>query len=284
MDGVIDRTSSPHKIYQPSGGLGLPDLVEVWRFRDMLIALAERDVKLRYRQTLIGVAWVVLQPMFNGAIFAFVFGMIAHLPSDGVPYFLFAYAGQLGWTAFNATLSRVSNSLLGNAMLVTRTNFPRIILPLSATSSVAIDFLVALAVLLVLMTMRGLTPWIGLVLLPVWAVLIIALAFGIGLFAAALSVRFRDVQNFVPVATSILQYASPVAYSLSALDQLPATFRRFYMLNPLVGPLEAIRWSLFGTNPFPWGAVAYSTGVTLVVLVAGAIIFRKMERTFADVI
>jgi lipopolysaccharide transport system permease protein len=278
MPAINDR---PAVTIRPSSGWAALDLRELWRFRDLLTTLAMRDVKLRYRQTALGAVWVVLQPLLAAGIFSFVFGSVAKLPSDGVPYFLFAYAGLLGWNAFNSTLAKASTSLVQNAQLISKVYFPRLALPLSTVFSSLIDFGVAAIMLFVMMTCCHVAPNLGLILLPIWLLLVLLLAVGSGLFAAALMVRYRDVQYVMPVVTQFVMYASPVAYAIS---RVPEKYLPLYYLNPLTGLLEAFRWSLLGTGTLHPGIVAYSAVVAVGLFCAGALAFKRMERQFADVI
>jgi lipopolysaccharide transport system permease protein len=282
----------PHLIIRPSSGWQSLDLHRLWQYGDLLMTLAQRDVKLRYRQTALGVIWVILQPLLAAGIFSFVFGAIAGLPSEGVPYIVYSYAGLLCWNAFNSTLSKTSSVLVQNAHLVSKVYFPRLILPLSTLLSTLVDFGVALGMMAVLMAVYGVALGWGLLLLPVWLLLTLLLSVGIGFFLSALMVSYRDVQYVVPVLTQLLFYASPVVYSIgSALGRLSdntglvSNFGMwFFTLNPLSGLLEAFRWSLLGRGQMPWGAVGYSAAFSLLVFVGGAFAFKKMERKFADVI
>lgn len=274
-------TVKPYMVIRPISGWQAINLWEIWRFRDLFVALAERDVKLRYRQTALGVIWVVIQPLIAAGIFSFVFGKVAKLPSDGVPYLLFSYAGLLGWNAFSNTVTKISSSLIQNQALIAKTFFPRLILPLSMVFSTLIDFAVALAMMGVLMVIYHVAPTPGLLLLPVWLLLTLMLAVGIGLYASAVAVTYRDVLHVVPVATQMLMYASPIAYSLSAV---PARWHTLYLLNPLSGLMEGFRWSLLGTGRLPWAFAAYAAVVASTALVLGALAFQKMERRFADVV
>jgi lipopolysaccharide transport system permease protein len=272
------------KIRAPRGWAPL-NLRDVWQFRDLLMALAGRDVKLRYKQTALGVLWVILQPLMAAGVFSFVFGRIAQLPSDGLPYFIFSYAGLLGWNLFNSTLTKTSGCLLGNSQLVSKIYFPRLVLPLSAVPSALIDFGVALGMMAVLMLSYHVHPNFGILLLPLWMVLLLMLSLGVGLSTAALMVSYRDVGYILPVLTQILMYASPIAYGLTyALKRIPPHFRALYLLNPLAAPLEAFRASLLGTAwpPLPW--LFYSAGASLGIFLLGAYSFKLMERKFADVI
>lgn len=272
----------PHLVLEPRSGWAALNLLEVWQYRDLLFTLAGRDVKLRYKQTALGIVWVILQPLMAAAIFAFVFGRVAKLPSDGLPYFVFAYAGLLGWNAFNSTLTKASACIVENSQLVSKVYFPRLILPLSTVLSTLIDFAVALALMVVLMIYHHLAPGWGLLLLPVWLALLIALSIGLGLFAAALMVPYRDLRYVIPVLMQFLLYASPVAYTASALHD--KHLRLFFFLNPITGLLEAFRWSLLGRGGLYWSWIGYSIAMTIVVFGFGAIAFKRMERKFADVI
>ena len=281
MNDGIPLEPKPYLLIEPRAGWQALSVKELWQYRDLLMTLAWRDVKLRYRQTALGVIWVVLQPLIAAGLFSFVFGKVAKLPSDGLPYFLFAYAGLLGWSAFSSTLTKSSGCLLQNAQLVSKVYFPRLVLPLSTVFSSLIDFGVALIMLAVMMLVMGLHPGIGVLLLPVWLALILLLSVGLGLFASALTVTYRDVQYVLPVLTQFLMYASPVAYALSAV---PLHLRWLYHLNTLSTLLEGFRWSLLGVGHLETGAITYSALVSVGIFIWGAFAFKKMERNFADVI
>ena len=276
------NSSKPTLSIVPTSGWQAINLPELWQFRDLLTTLAQRDVKLRYRQTSLGVLWVILQPLLAAGIFSFVFGKVAKLPApDGIPYLVFSYAGLLAWNAFSSTLTKTSRCLLQNANLVSKVYFPRLALPLSTVFSTLIDFGVAFVVMIILMLVNHIAPTLGILLLPVWLLLIVLLALGVGLYASALMVSYRDIQYVLPVVTQFLLYASPVAYAASLV---PSKYRLIFEINPLTGLLEAFRWSLLGVGHFPLAAVTYSAIITVVVFVAGAFSFKAMERKFADVI
>ena len=284
MPHPLDDTMPPNPflLIQPTSGWQAINLRELWQFRDLLTSLAQRDVKLRYRQTALGVVWVILQPLIAAGIFSFVFGKVAKLPPpQGIPYLVFSYAGLLAWNAFSSTLTKSSACLLQNSNLVSKVYFPRLALPLSTVFSTLIDFGVALGMMVVLMVIFHVVPGLALLLLPVWLFLLILLAVGVGLYTSALMVSYRDVQYVLPVVTQFLLYASPVAYTAS---RVPAKYRIFFEINPLTGLLEAFRWSLLGTVHPAWGAVAYSVAAAGIVFILGAFSFKKMERKFADVI
>ncbi|HTW94783.1 MAG TPA: ABC transporter permease [Tepidisphaeraceae bacterium] len=285
--GIEPGSALPRAVLriEASSGWSAVNVREIWQFRDLLLSLAGRDLKLRYKQTALGVIWVVLQPLLAAGVFSFVFGTVAGLPSDGKPYFLFSYAGLLGWNLFANTLSKCSTCLVGNSQLISKVFFPRLVLPLSTVPSVLIDFVVALGMMIVLMLIYRIAPTPALLLLPVWMAALLMLALGIGLCAASLTVSYRDVQYILPVVIQILLYASPVAYKLSyALKKLKPAARPFYLLNPLCAPLEAFRWSfLRGDRPAMW-PLGYSIGAAIVTFIVGAYAFKRMERKFADVI
>lgn len=271
----------PRVRIRPSRGWPTISLSELWEFRDLLIVLGGRDIKLRYKQTALGVAWVIFQPLLAAGIFSVVFGAIANLPSDGTPYFVFSYAGLLAWNTFSSTLTKASGSMLGNSHLISKVYFPRIILPLSTAFSTFIDFGIAVILMAVLMAIHQIGPHAGLILLPIWLLLLMVMAFGLGTFAGALAVSYRDVQHILPVLIPFLMYASPVAYAVSVV---PERFRALYWLNPLTGLLEGFRWSLLGRGALQFRYVAYSATVSVGLCIAGVAFFQAMERRFADVI
>lgn len=258
------------------------DWEELWRYRDLWLTLALRDVKLRYRQTALGVIWVLLLPLLASGVFTLVFGVVAGLPSEGSPYFLFVFAGYLGWTAFQTTLTRCSISLTGNTVLVTRVYFPRIVLPASSVLGSMLDFVVGATLLLVTLLVRGeFPPLSSLAMVPVLLVLIQCLALGLGLFTAALTVRYRDVQYVLPLLIQLLLYSSPVAYGIGAV---PEHIRRFYMLNPVAPLLDALRTGLLGRGHFHWHALGVSAAMSIAMLVFGTLFFLYKDREYADVI
>jgi lipopolysaccharide transport system permease protein len=258
------------------------DLGELWRYRDLWLTLALRDVKLRYRQTALGVAWVVLLPLLASGIFTVVFGMIAKLPSDGSPYFLFVFAGYLGWNAFQNTLQRCGISLIGNTALVTKVYFPRIILPAASVLASLLDFAVGVVGLLLVLLVRGDLPSVeSLALVPLLMLLVQLLALGLGFVSAALTVRFRDVQYVLPYLIQLLLYASPVAYGVSAV---PQAVRRLYLLNPVAPLLDGLRAALLGRGEVHWSAIGGSALVSVTMFVAGTMFFLYQDRQYADVI
>lgn len=282
------RTRKPEVSIRPQKGWSGLGLAQLWQYRELLMTFGGRDVKLRYRQTVLGVIWVVAQPLLAAGIFSIIFGKIAKMPTDNVPPFLFVFAGMLGWNLFSSTLLKASNSLLANSGLVSKVFFPRLLLPISTTLSSLIDFGVALMMMAVLMVIYHVTPGVALILLPLWLFLLLMIAIGISFITSALTVSYRDVGYILPVFVNLLMYASPVAYSLSgALKRLNlgnGRFDIFFALNPLSGLLEAMRWSLLNTTPPNPGYLIYSAVFAVVSFVGGAFIFKRMERRFADVI
>lgn len=268
------------RIRPPSGWAALK-LHEIWQFRDLLFTLAGRDLRLRYKQTLLGIVWVVVQPLLAAAIFAFVFGRVANLPSEGVPAFPYAFTGLLAFRLFGTTLTRAGGCLVENSHLISKIFFPRLVLPLSTVPSALVDFGVSAGVLAVILARYGLSPDSALLLLPLWMAMLLALALGIGLIASSLAVTYRDVMHILPFVSQLLLFASPVAYSIAAV---PQEARDLYTLNPLVAPLVAFRWSLLGTMPPDWTNLAYSASVCIAILLCGVVIFKRLERTFADVV
>ena len=278
----MSDTIRTHTTIRPGSGWAALNLQELWQYRDLIATLAGRDIKLRYRQTALGAIWVILQPLMGAAIFSFVFGRVAHLKSDGnTSYFLFAYAGLLGWNLFSNALTRVNGSLVGNAQLVSKVYFPRLALPIASVFSTIIDFGVALSLLVVLLPLNHVPLTWHLLTLPLWLLLILLLAVGIGLFAAALMVSYRDIAYVVPVLIQFLQFGSPVAYATSTLN--PA-LQRWYLLNPVATLMEGLRWSLLGQATLTSAGCACTIILSLTAFVGGAFAFRRMERRFADVI
>jgi lipopolysaccharide transport system permease protein len=273
----VNGRALPMTRIRPVSGLQAGDLAQVWQFRDLLLAFAARDLKLRYRQTALGIAWVVLQPLIAAGIFSFVFGKIAKLDIS----FLSTYTGLLAWNAFSSTLTKASGCLVQNSGLISKVFFPRLVLPLSTLLATLVDFLVGLAVLAVLMVFYKTPPSFAILLMPLWLALILMLATGCGLYASALMVSYRDVQHMLPVIIPFLLYASPVAYPVS---QVPLRYRDWYDLNPLSGLLDAFRWSLLGGGMPEWRAAGWGAAAALAALAGGIYAFKKMERSFADVI
>ncbi|GAA1919576.1 ABC transporter permease [Microbacterium aoyamense] len=268
-------------IVTPPNRLNFPKWRELWAGREIIYRFGQRDILLRYRQTAVGVAWVFVQPLVSAGIFAIVFGGIAQLPSGGVPYFVFSFAGLLGWNLFNNVVSRTSPSLLANQSILSKVKFPRILAPISSLASVVLDFLVALALFFVIIAVMGINPGWGVFALPFWILMTLLLGGGIGLAAAAGVVKYRDVNYFLPWIMQVLMYGSPVAYSLEAV---PQQFLWLFNLNPITWLLEGYRWSLLGQAAPDWWQVIALIIVSIGVAFAGLAIFQRMERSFIDIV
>jgi lipopolysaccharide transport system permease protein len=268
-------------VIRPRRGWLALELGTLWKFRDLFLAFGWRDIQLRYRQTFLGVSWVVLQPLLGAAIFALVFGMIAKLPSHGTPYFIISYSGLLGWTLFSSGLTRASACLVASAELIRKVYFPRLLLPLGVVPCVLLDFAVAAALMIGFMLYYHIAPGWGLLLFPLAAIVLLGMAMGFGIIAASLAVRYRDIQYIVPLFVQLAMYASPVGYSAAAV---PAVIKPYYDINPLVAPIEIMRWSLIGVGQVDIGGLLYASGVAIAALLIGMIVFRSTERKFADVI
>jgi lipopolysaccharide transport system permease protein len=270
----------PLRTLRPTSGWVALDVGELVEFKDLLMELARRDVKLRYRQTFLGVAWVLLQPLVAAGMLAFAFGIVAGLRPEGTSSFLFTFAGLLVWNMFSWTLSRTSLSMVGNAYLVSKVYFPRLILPLSGTLASLLDLGISLLVLLFGLAVLGIWPGWPLLFLPVWIVLVLCFGLGAGLIAAALTVEYRDIQHILPIVIPFLLYASPVAYEVA---HIPEAYRTvFYLVNPLAGLIGAFRWSTLGRPMPPPMLLGWSAAVAIGLFLIGAAVFRRTERKFAD--
>jgi lipopolysaccharide transport system permease protein len=268
----------PRTLIEPSSGAGA--WLELWRFRDLFLILAERDIRLRYRQTLLGIAWVVLQPLVSALIFAVIFGLFAKLPSDGAPYLLFVFAGMLPWNLFAGGVQRGGNSLIGAASLITKIYLPRAIIPIASVSAVLLDFAVAGAVMAILLVAYGVSPTWTILALPALVVLTLMLSVGISLLFSALAVYYRDFSYALPFIIQVWLYGSPVVYASSLV---PERYQVLYGLNPMVGVIDGFRWALLG-GPMPTTALVESVVVTVLLLLCGAAVFKRIERNFADAI
>jgi lipopolysaccharide transport system permease protein len=279
---VTHASIRPHSLrIEPTRGWVALRLREVVAYRELLFFLVWRDLKVRYKQTILGVAWAVLQPLLTMLVFALFFGRLARVPSDGVPYSLFAYTALIPWTFFATGLTTASNSLVGSANLITKVYFPRLTIPLATVLAGLVDFALAFPVLFGLMWWYGLAPTGNVIWLPAFIALAFVTALGVGLWLSALNVEFRDVRHVVPFLTQLWMFATPIAYPSSLL---PEQWRAVYALNPMVGVVEGFRWALLGTTTRPGPMILVSAAVALALLVGGAFFFRRMERTFADVV
>ncbi len=279
--GTTQTIRRPTVVIEPTRGWAAIDFRELWTYRDLLMILAARDVKLRYKQTALGVAWVVIQPLIAALIFTVMFGRFAKLPSNGQPYIVFVFAAVALWNYFAAVLQRAGNSLITDSRLITKVYFPRLAIPLGSTFSALIDLAVALAVLAVLMGIYGISPTWRILTLPLWIVLAAAIATGVSLWLSALNVRYRDFVHAMPFLLQVWMLASPVAYGAAIV---PERWRLLYGLNPAVAFLEGARWAVLGASSITPGIVLVAVAFAIVVFVGGAFFFRRVERSFADTV
>lgn len=273
---------TPLLILRPSKGWVSLKLRELWRFRELLYFLVWRDIKVRYKQTVIGAAWAIIQPFTTMIVFSLFFGRLAGIPSDGLPYPLFSYAALVPWTFFAAGLANASNSLVGSANLIKKIYFPRLIIPISAVLSNAVDFCLAFGVLLLMMLAYGILPTANIIFLPFFVLLALITALGVGLWLSAMNVQFRDIRYVVPFLTQVWLFITPIAYPSSLIQN--ETLRALYGLNPMAGVVEGFRWALLGTETAPSGVLVISTLAAAALLASGLFYFRRMEKTFADVV
>ena len=272
---------TPVTVITPSHGWVALQLSKVWEYRELLYFLTWRDIKVRYKQTILGAAWAVIQPFMTMVVFSLFFGRLAQVPSDGIPYPIFSYTALVPWTLFAYGLTQSSNSLVGSANLLKKVYFPRLIIPLAAVFSGVVDFMLAFLVLMGMMLIYGIVPTAHLIWLPGFVLLALTTSLGVGLWLSAMNVQFHDVRYTVPFLTQLWLFATPIAYPSSLLSQ---PWRTLYGLNPMVGVVEGFRWALLETPTAPGPILAVSTLVALALLVSGALYFRRMERTFADVV
>jgi lipopolysaccharide transport system permease protein len=273
--------SEPITIIRPARGWEAIDFSELWDYRELIAFLAWRDVKVRYKRAALGIAWALIQPLMTMVIFTVIFGRIAGLPSEGVPYPLFTLAALVPWQLFAGAVTAASNSLVGSAQLISKVYFPRLIVPMAGIGASMVDFAVGLLMVLLLMLWYGHPPTASLLVLPAFIVLAVITALGVGLWTSALSVKYRDVQYLMPFVMQVLLLASPVAYSAKVVPA--GGLQLLYAVNPLVALIEGFRWALLGTAPPGW-TIAISITAALVVLTSGLFVFRRMEATFADVV
>lgn len=266
---------------RPSRGIFDLDLANVWAYRELWFTLVIRDIQVLYKQAALGVAWAVIQPVFAVVIFTIVFGNFAKIPSDGIPYPIFAFAAVLPWTYFAEATRRASTGLVDDADLVRKVYFPRLIMPLAKVTAPMVDFCIAFFVLLILMAFYGVMPTFKMLAIIPLVLVAGLLALAVGLWLGPINVRFRDIKHTVPFMLQIGMYASPIVYPLS---QVPAEWKTLYSLNPMVGVIEGFRWAVFDRGELDMTALGVSLAVILAALFGGMIFFKKMERSFADVI
>ena len=274
-------TSVDYIRIQPSHGWVSIHFQELWKYRELLWFLAWRDVRVRYKQTLLGAAWAILQPLLTMLVFSLFFGKLARMPSDGIPYPLFSFAALVPWSFFSNGLNQTGNSMVVNAQLIKKVYFPRLAIPIGTSLSGVVDFCVSFVLLVCMMMAYGRFPTANVIWLPFLLLLVIVTSLGIGLWLCALNVRYRDVRYTIPFLTQFWMLATPIAYPSSLLQE---PWRTVYGLNPMVGVVEGFRWAMLGANTQPGSVMAASCCAALALLVSGAMYFRRMERSFADVI
>ena len=266
---------------EPSRGWAALRLADVWAYRELLYFLIWRDIKVRSKQTVLGAGWAILQPFFTMVIFSIFFGRLAQMPSDGVPYPIFAYAALVPWTFFANGLTQAINSIVGGSSLIKKVYFPRIILPLAAVLAGVVDFLFAFAVLVGMALYYGVLPSWRILTLPCFVAMVVMAALSVALWLSALNVQYRDIRYIAPFIVQVWLFATPIAYPSSLLSE---PWRTVYGLNPMVGVGEGLRLALLGTGTGPGPMIVVSSLVCLALLLGGAYYFRRVERTFADVI
>jgi lipopolysaccharide transport system permease protein len=290
MDEVAPL-SSPSRLETPahlsrtrraaSNGWAWPKLRELWDYRELLYFFAWRDIKVRYKQTVMGALWAIIQPIFTMVIFSLFFGRLANVPSDGLPYPIFSYAALVPWTFFANALSQASNSLVVSTNMIKKIYFPRLALPIATVFAGVVDFVLAFVVLLGLMLYYGLVPTANIIWLPLFLILALVTSLGVSLWLSALNVLFRDVRYTVTFLTQAWLFMTPIAYPSSLLSE---PWRTLYGLNPMAGVVEGFRWALLGTDTAPGPMTIVSCLVAAAILVSGALYFRRMEQSFADVL
>lgn len=268
-------------IVRPSKGWMPINLRELWEYRELLFFLVWRDIKVRYKQTAFGAVWAILQPFLTMVVFSIFFGRLAGVPSDGIPYPVFTFTALLPWQLFSYALIESSNSLVANERLITKVYFPRLVIPLSAVLAGLVDFSIAFGVLVVMMLFWGIVPTVAIFTLPFFILLVIATALAVGLWLSALNVQYRDVRYMLPFLSQFWLFATPIAYPSSLI---PEPWRALYGLNPMAGVVEGFRWALLGTTSNTTSLLIVSMVIVTVLLVSGLAYFRRMERTFADIV
>lgn len=269
-------------IIKPSRGWVSLRLDELWEYRELLYFLTWRDIKVRYKQTALGAAWAILQPVLTMVVFSIFFGKLAGVPSEGLPYPIFAYTALLPWQLFSHALTESGNSLVTSQNLITKVYFPRLVIPLAPVVAGLVDFGIAFLVFLLMMVYYGIVPTMAILTLPFFILFALATAIGVGLWLSALNVEYRDIRYTIPFLTQFWLFMTPVAYPASIVKE--PIYRALYGLNPMVGVVEGFRWALLGTTQTPGPLLIVSIAVVIAILTSGLFYFRRMEKTFADVV
>ncbi|MGB7539361.1 MAG: ABC transporter permease [Anaerolineales bacterium] len=282
QESLQDEFIGPITEIVPARGWVNLKLREVWAYRELLFFLTWRDIKVRYKQTVLGASWAIIQPFMTMVVFSLFFGGLAKIPSEGVPYPIFSFAAVVPWTFFANSVTTSSNSLVGSAALIKKVFFPRLVVPIASVLGNVVDFLLAFAVLILMMLYFQIWPTAAMLWILLFTLLAFVTALGVGLWLSALNVEYRDIRYAVTFLISLWQFASPVAYSSSLIEN--NTLRTLYGLNPMVGVIEGFRWALLGIGSAPGPMLGISAAVSVVLLITGAFYFRRMERNFADVV
>jgi len=273
--------SIPITQVRPSKGWAGINLRELWRYRELVYFLIWRDIKVRYKQTLLGAAWAIIQPFFTMVVFSIFFGKLAKIPSDDIPYPIFAYTALLPWQLFEGGVSKAGTSLVAGRNLITKVYFPRLAVPISSVIAGLVDFALALVVLLGMMWFYGYSPTSAIWFTPLLLILALITAMGTGLWLSALNVEYRDVSYLIPFILRVWFFLTPITYSASIV---PEAYQTLYALNPMTGVVQGFRWAMLGEGSSPSIILLASTVASLALLISGALYFRRMERTFADVV
>jgi len=280
-DSAPHHDEPPTIVIEPAQGWIRLGLADVWAYRELLYFLTWRDIKVRYKQTALGAAWAVLQPFLTMVVFSLFFGRLAQIPSEGVPYPVFSYAALVPWTFFANGVTLSSQSMVGNSNLITKVYFPRLIVPVAAVVSGLVDFAIAMVVLFGMMAWYGIAPTWQVITLPLFLALALISSLGVGLWLSAMNVKYRDIRYIVPFLVQFWLFATPIAYPSTLLTE---PWRTLYGLNPMVGVVEGFRWALLDTRTSPGAITFFSAIAAVALLVSGAYYFRRMEKTFADVV
>jgi lipopolysaccharide transport system permease protein len=281
MEQILDKKEASVVFIKPSRGWVLPQIRDVWAYRELLYFLVWRQLKVRYKQTVLGVLWAIIQPFFLMVIFSIFFGRLAKIPSEGIPYPIFAYAGLLPWSYFAKSLNACTESLVGNSSLITKVYFPRLIIPLSSVLSGLVDFLIAFSILLAMMFYYQIIPTLAALLLPFLILMAMTTALGVGLWFSALNVQYRDIRYAISFLVQFWFFATPVVYPSNLV---PERWRFLYSLNPMAGVVEGFRGALLGKGQLDWPMFTVSIAVVVFLVLTGTFYFRRMEKGFADVV
>jgi len=281
MEDYKSDLSSGHKIViEPKKGWQLINFKELLDYRDLFFFLVWRDIKVIYKQTVLGFLWAIIRPVFSMIVFSIVFGRLAKLPSDNVPYPIFTYVALIPWTYFSTSMAGSTQSLISNVNMLTKVYFPRLIIPMTPVLAGLVDFVISFSILILLMVWYGILPTIHVIFLPFLILLMMLTASGIGMWLSALAIQYRDVRHAINFIVQLLLYAAPVVWPVSLI---PDNYRILYGIYPMAGVIEGFRSALIGTNPMPWDLIFVGTLASLIIAVSGAFYFRRMERIFADV-